>query len=180
MRRTHLLTLLLLLLPIPAAYTAHAQAHPSALSDTEVEKLRETAYEAPQRLLSFMDFLDVRAKALDKLTTGRRHAGREEDIHDLFEQFTSISDDLNDNLDDWGKRHMDVRKVIPKLLAATERWETALKSPPDNEAYNLSRKLALEGIGEIRETAAKLLTDQKAYLLAHPPDTPDQAAPAPR
>ena len=169
MRRAPLLTLLLLLLPIPAACRgAHAQAHQSALSDAEVEKLRDTAYDAPQRLLSFMDFLDIRAKALDKLTTGRRHAGREEDIHDLFEQFTSISDDLNDNLDDWGKRHMDVRKVIPKLLAATERWQTALKSPPDNEAYNLSRKLALEGIADIRETADKLL-DRPEGLLPRPP-----------
>lgn len=177
MRRARLIALLFLLLPTAAAFpSASAQAHQSALSDAEIEKLRENAYDAPQRLLAFMDFLDQRSKALDKLTIGRRHAGREEDIHDLFEQFTSISDDLNDNLDDWGKRHMDVRKVIPKLLAATERWETALKSPPQDEAYTLSRKLALEGIGDIRETARKLLDDQKAYFLAHPPGKPDPAA----
>ena len=179
MRATHLLSILLLLLPTPALLggaPAKAQAHQSALSDAEVEKLRDTAYDAPVRLLAFMDFLDQRTRAIDKLTTGRRHAGREEDTHDLFEQFSSIADDLDDNLDDWGKRHMDVRKVIPRLLAATERWETALKSPPADEAYDLSRKLALEDLGDIREAARKLLDEQKAYFLAHPPGKPDQPA----
>ena len=167
---------LLLCLALPCL---HAQGRESALSDKEVETLRETAYEPPQRLLAFIDFLDVRSKELDKLNTGRRHAGREEDTHLLLEQFTSVSEDLDDNLDDWGKRHQDVRKVLPKLLAATERWQTALKSPPDNEAYNVARKLALEAVADVRESAAKLDADQKAYFLAHPPGKPDPAQPKP-
>ena len=171
MRR--LLAAILFCLLCLSHHPTHAQGRESALSESEVEKLRESAPDPPTRLLAFIDFLDIRAKQLDKLNTGRRHAGREEDIHTLFEQFTSISEDLDDNLDDWSKRHLDVRKALPKLLSATERWQTALKSPPDNEAYNVSRKLALEAVVDIHESAARLLEDQRAYFLAHPPGKPE-------
>jgi hypothetical protein len=154
----------------------------SALSDAEVEKLRDTAYYPPERVLAFIDFLDQRTKGIDKLTTGRRQPGREEDIHDLMEQFTSIADDLDDNLDDYNKYHRDIRKVLPKVVAATERWGTALRSPPEHEAYNIQRKLALETLADIHETATKMIDEQKAYFLAHPPPKDDgrKGAPPPR
>ena len=69
-----------------------------------------------------------------------RRPGREEDAHDLFEQITAIADELDDNLDDYAPRHQDIRKALPKLIQATERWSSDLKTPPDNEAYNVSRK----------------------------------------
>ena len=147
-----------------------AQERVPALSDAEIEKLREAAPLYPERVQLFSDFLDARTRDIVALTTGRRHAGRELDLHDRMEQFTSIAEDLEDNLDDYGSHHRDVRKVLPKLLAATDRWQTALKTPPDNEAYNVSRKLALQTVTDLREDTAKLIDDQKAWFLAHPPD----------
>jgi len=152
----------------------------SALSDAEVEKLRDTAYYPPDRVLAFIQFLDDRTRAIDKLCTGKRQAGREQDIHDLIEQFTSIADDLDDNLDDYSKYHRDIRKVLPKVVAAAERWGTALRTPPDHETYNVSRKLALESLADIRESATKLIDEQKAWFLAHPPPKDDGSKPSPR
>ena len=163
----------LLAFVVSLPFLAYAQQKESVLSDAEVEMLRDRAFDPPMRLLAFIEFLDDRTKAIDKVNTGRRKPGREQDTHDLMEQFTSISDDLEDNLDDYGKRHKDVRKVLPKLTAATERWQTALKSPPDHESYNVSRKLALEAAADLKEAAAKLLEEQKAYFLAHPPGKDD-------
>jgi hypothetical protein len=155
---------------------ARAQQHEPALSDAEVEKLRDTAYFPPERVNAFIDFLDQRMKQIDKLTTGKRQPGREEDIHDLMEQFTSIADDFDDNLDDYGQHHRDIRKVLPKVIAAAERWGTLLRTPPENPAYNLSRKLALETLADVRETATKLIEEQKAWFLAHPPPKDGKAS----
>lgn len=163
----------LLAFVVSLPFLAYAQQKESMLSDAEVEMLRDRAFDPPARVLAFIEFLDDRTKAIDKVNTGRRKPGREQDTHDLMEQFTSISDDLEDNLDDYSKRHKDVRKVLPKLTAATERWQTALKSPPDHERYNVSRKLALEAATDLKETATKLLEEQKAYFLAHPPAKDD-------
>jgi hypothetical protein len=148
----------------------HAQDN--VLSDAEVEKLRDTAADAPSRVMAFVGFLDQRTAAIDKLTTGKRQPGREDDTHELMEQITAILDDLEDNLDDYSKRHWDIRKALPKLVAATERWGTALRSPPEDHAYSVSRRLALESLNDVHESAVKMIDEQKAWFLAHPPGKP--------
>ena len=159
--------ILCLLLLVALAPPSHAQG--SYLSDGEVEKLRDTAASAPERVMAFVEFVNRRVDHIGKLSTGRRMPGREEDIHDLMQQIASILDDLDDNLDDYAKRHWDIRKTLPKLIAATERWGTELKSPPDDQAYSVQRKLALESLGDVHESAIKLIEDQKAWFAAHPP-----------
>jgi hypothetical protein len=163
-RRICFALILLALLP-----PLHAQSNDNALSEAEVEQLRDSAYFPRDRVLIFVKFLDERSNALHELFAHPRRPGREQDAHDLFEQFTSIADELEDNLDDYGTRHSDIRKSLPKLLEATDRWSSTLKSPPDDEAYNVSRKLALEAIRDLREDATELIATQKAWFAAHPP-----------
>lgn len=164
-----------LLFPLVRPLTA--QAHGSALSDGEVEKLRDTAYFPPERVLAFISFLDQRTKEIDRLGTGPRRPGREQDIDDQMQQFASIADDLDDNLDEYDKHHRDIRKVLPKLVAATERWGTAIKTPPEHPTYILARKLALESLADVHQSAAELIDSQKAWFLAHPPAKDDGKAP---
>ncbi len=166
MLRRFPLAFVLLALTLPI----HAQRSDTSLSEGEIEQLRESAYFPSDRILVFIKLLDVRNKAIQDLFAHPRKPGREQDTHDLLEQFTNIADELNDNLDDYGPHHRDIRKVLPKLLDATERWSSNLKQPPENTAYDLSRKLALEAIRDIREEATHLIEDQKAWFAAHPPD----------
>jgi hypothetical protein len=178
MLRRLLLAFVLLALALPL----HAQRGESALSEGEIEQLRDSAYVASDRVLVFIKFLDARNKAIQDLFAHPRKPGREEDTHDLLQQFTAIADELNDNLDDYGPHHRDIRKVLPKLLDATERWSSNLKQPPENAAYDLSRKLALEAIRDIREEATQLVGDQKTWFAAHPPtkEDPNQPVATPR
>ncbi len=160
--------LLLCVLATCAAYPTHAQQRDSALSDGEIEQLREVAYVPTDRLGVFIKLLDARVKSIQDLVSKPRRPGREDDLHDLFEQFNSIADELNDNLDDYGPHHRDIRKQLPKLLEATDRWSTALRSAPESEMYNLARKLALESVRDVRQESTRLIEDQRAYFAAHP------------
>src|SRR5580698_3988695 len=162
------------LLVLALALPIRAQRTDTALSEVEIEQLREAAYVPNERLLIFIKLLDTRDKKIQDLCAHPRKPGREQDTHDLLEEFTSIADELNDNLDDYGPRHYDIRKALPKLLDATERWSSNLKQPPDNPVYDLSRKLALESIRDIREEVTRLIEEQKAWFLAHPPAKDDQ------
>jgi hypothetical protein len=155
----------------------HAQTSDHALSEAEVEQLRESAYFPGERVLVFAKFLDERSASIQNLFTHPRHPGREQDAHDLLEQFTSIADELEDNLDDYSTRHSDVRKSLPKLLEATDRWASELKSPPDDEAYNVSRKLALEAIRDVREDTTEMIASQKSWFAAHPPAKEEKNGP---
>src|SRR5277367_669530 len=157
----------------------HAQQRDdNAMSEGEIEQLRESAYFPSDRVLVFIKLLDTRNKAIQDLFAHPRKPGREQDTHDLLEQFTAIADELNDNLDDYGPHHRDIRKALPKLLDATERWSSNLKTPPDNETYNVSRKLALEAVRDLREEATRLIEEQKTWFAAHPPAKEDKNAPS--
>lgn len=147
----------------------HAQASDNSLSNAEIEQLRDSAYYPRDRVLVFIKFLDERAAAVQNLFAHPRRPGREQDAHDLLEQFTSIANELEDNLDDYDTRHSDIRKSLPKLIEATDRWASNIKSPPDDEAYNVSRKLALQAIRDVRDDATGLVASQKAWFAAHPP-----------
>ena len=159
------LALLLVFLASPL----HAQRESNAMTDAEVEQLRDSAYVANDRVFVFIKLLDVRTKAIQDLMVGPRKPGREQDIHDFLEQFTCIADELDDNLDDYGPAHRDMRKALPKLVEATERWASIIKSPADNETYNVSRKLALEAVRDLREASTQLIEEQRIWFIAHPP-----------
>nr|WP_183815913.1 hypothetical protein [Edaphobacter lichenicola]MBB5345784.1 hypothetical protein [Edaphobacter lichenicola] len=169
------LSLVLLLLSL--ALSLPAQRTDASLSDGEVEQLREVAYYPNDRVLLFIKLLDARNKSIQDLFATPRKPGREQDTHDLLEQFTAIADELNDNLDDYGARHRDIRKALPKLVEATERWSSNLKAPPDNETYNVSRRLALEAVHDLHDQATQLIEEQKAWFLAHPPQKENKNAP---
>jgi hypothetical protein len=158
------LTFLLLATP-----PLHPQAKESALSEGEVEQLRNVADAPSDRVLLFIKLVDTRVKTIEGLYAKPRRPGREEDTHDLLEQITLITDELNDNLDDYAPRHYDIRKALPKLIEATDRWTTAIKIPPENASYDVSRRLTLEAIQDIRGSAQKLVEEQKDWFLAHPP-----------
>ena len=181
MHRSALLLFAITLLPL-AGHVSRAQRSEPSLSEKEIEQIRESAYIANDRVMVFIKLLDIRVKAIDDLYAKPRRPGREQDTHDLLQQFSALADELNDNLDDYGQRHRDVRKALPKLVDATERWATAIKSPPDNEAYNIERKLALETIHDLRDEATQMIDEQKAWFAAHPPpkDTPVNSDNAPR
>ena len=177
MRRRLPLIFALLTATLILARPLHAQRNDNSLSEAEVEQLRDAAYVPRDRVLVYIKFLDERSSSLRDLYAHPRKPGREQDTHDLLEQFTSIANELEDNLDDYSKRHSDIRKSLPKLLDATERWASILRSPPDNEAYNVSRKLALDAIRDLREDTTDLIESQKTWFAAHPPAKEDKNAP---
>jgi hypothetical protein len=161
--------LLSLYFTLSVARSLHAQGREDALTQAEIEKLRDTNRLPDERVLVFVKFLDDRTDNIRNLTSKPRHPGREEDIHDALEQFISISDSLEDNLNEYGTRHRDVRKSLPKLLRAIDRWTSIIKSPADEEAYNVSRRLALESIRDLREDTEHMIEDQRVWFAAHSP-----------
>jgi hypothetical protein len=161
---------LLFLLCSPCVVTpVSAQSTDGAMSEAEIDQLRDVAYVPADRIAVFIKLLDTRAASLQSLVAKPRRPGREEDLHELLQQFVAIIDELNDNLDDYGPRHRDIRKQLPKLLEATDRWSTALRSPADSDVYKVSRSLALEGVQDARDETKKLTEEQKAWFAAHPP-----------
>ncbi len=148
---------------------ARGQAAEDILSQKEVDTLRDAAFVPNERILAFEQFLNDRQKRIAELVSKRRgHTDFGGDMHDVLDQFGQIVDELNDNLDEYAKQHRDVRKALPQLLQATDRWSATLQLPADNEAYNIVRRLALDNLKDTHELTQQLQTDLAAYFKAHP------------
>ena len=148
----------------------HAQKHSEAMTDAEAEKIREYAYQPDQRVGLFLKFMESRIADIQRIATAKRINQRGEQLHDLMEQFSSLADELDDNLDDYQPKHWDVRKSLRKLIDASDKWAPVLQQPPDDPAYEVTRKLALEATRDIHETASNLLKEQTAWFAANPPE----------
>ena len=145
-----------------------AQAHDGVLSDKEVESLRDSAYVPTDRIVTYEKILNDRERMIDDLMAQRKHLTFGQDMHDLMDQFGAIADELNDNLDEYNQKHRDVRKVLPKLVEATEKWATALRAPADDDAYKVVKKIALDAVKDMHDIAAEMVASQEQYFKEHP------------
>jgi hypothetical protein len=158
----------LLLLGLSGA-VAHAQDETNgAMSQAEIESLRDASYLPMEKIKAFETMLDDREHQIDALLKTRRGPSFGLDMHDAMEQIGAIADELNDNLDDFNSKHRDVRKVLPKLIQATDRWATSLRAAGEDDRYNVVRRIALNTLKDTRAIAEEMETSEDAYFRAHP------------
>jgi hypothetical protein len=138
------------------------------MSDAEVESLRSSAAVPMERITAFEKMLNDRVHSIDTLLAKPRRPAFASDMHDAIAEFGGIADELNDNLDEYDKNMRDVRKVLPKLIAATERWATSLRAAGDDERYKVVRRIALDTLKDTHDLAVAMLETQAKYAKEHP------------
>jgi hypothetical protein len=166
--RPWLATAAALLLVLLAAPSLCAQQNDDALSQKEIESLRDAAYIPADRVAAFEKILNTREQEIHDLLAKPHRPGFSEDMHDFIDQFSAISDEFNDNLDEFSTRHRDVRKALPKLLSDIERWSSTLRAPPEDDAYDIVRRIALDNLKDMHDEASTMRTEQAAYFKANP------------
>ena len=138
------------------------------MSDAEIESLREAAAVPMDRLEAFQKMLDQREHTMNTLVAKPHRPAFASDMHDALEEFGGIADELNDNLDDYTKNMRDVRKVLPKLIAATERWATSLRAAGEDDRYRVVRRIALDTLKDTHDLAVELQDAEVKYAKEHP------------
>ena len=121
---------LLLLLALPAAARKR-----DPLTEAEADQLREVAMEPYKRIKLMIKFTEARLVAIDQIRVDpKQAAGRGKQIHDLLEDFTSLMDEINDNLDQYEGRPLDkdtvkqYHKGLKELIEADERFDLRLRT----------------------------------------------------
>ena len=124
------LVLLLLLLSLAAGAKKR-----DPLTEAEVDQLREVAMEPYQRIKLMIKFTEARLVAIDQIRVDPKLAAdRGKQIHDLLEDFTSLLDEINDNLDQYEGRVLEKEQVkqyhkgLKELIEADERFDLKLKT----------------------------------------------------
>ena len=148
-----------------------AQRHSTAISAGEEEKIRDAAADPALRVTVFQQIIETRIQRMQGILVDKRAQGRREDLKQNMDEITGLIDEFQDNLEDYDHAHRDLRKPLPKLLTAIDRWQSVLKQPPVDDSYEVTRKLALEAVADVRQQAAEMIPAQTVYFKAHPPDT---------
>jgi hypothetical protein len=119
---------LLLLLSVAAAAKRR-----DPLTEAETDQLREVAMDPYNRIKLMIKFTEARLASIDQVRLDPKQAAdRGKQIHDLLEDFTSLIDEINDNLDQYEARPLNkdsvkqYHKGLKELIEADARFDTRL------------------------------------------------------
>lgn len=166
MRRTLLLLSAVLLLT-PIAQHVRAQSHKDPLNEDEIDQVRELGDRPNDRIKLFAKFIEQRVTAIKQLATDKNAGNRQYQIRARIEEFVSLVDELQDNLDTYDQQRADIRKALKDLVPETEKWEPVLNLPPANSEYDFARKTAIDATQSIVEQAKDLQAFQAKYFAEH-------------
>ena len=144
---------------------AFAQSKKDPLTDQQIEDVREAGDQPLQRIKLFVGYVDDRAKGIHTLNADPIAQNKNVRLHNLMEEFTRLSDELQDNMDNFDQQHADLRKVLKEIVDKTGEWGTILNEPKPSPQYDFSRKTAIDANQSAHETAVQMLADETKYFI---------------
>jgi hypothetical protein len=156
---------MVLLLCTFASYGVAQKRDP--LNEKEVDEMRESAEWPDKRIELMVKFARARMAAIDQLRAdGKSAKDRPMQIHDLLEDFSSLLDEVDDNVNMYASHKADMRKGLMLLLEATGEWQLKLRrlkeqSPPEElEQYSFVLANATDAVSDSGDDAREELKEQ--------------------
>ena len=160
--RSNLIIGLLLLLSTSALASDRRR---DPMTDTEIDQIREAADKPEKRFHLFVTFAKARLSAIEQLRADPKMAqGRGQQIHDLLEDFQSLVDETEANLDDYREKKADLIKPLTELVQAEDDWKLKLRglkesTAPEVKEYEFVLQNAIETVNDSSDSARKELED---------------------
>jgi hypothetical protein len=161
MKRTVAITGVWLVLAIHPLF---AQSRNDPLTDQQIEDVREAGDDPPQRIKLFVGYVEARSKGIHDLNADARAQNKTARLHQLFDEFTRLSDDLEDNMDNFNDEHADLRKALKEVVEKSGQWGTVLNEPPPSNQYDFVRKSAIESNQSVHDAAVQMISDEEKYF----------------
>jgi hypothetical protein len=155
--------------PVPAGMSAGQvqQNNKDPLSEQESDQIAEVRDQPVARIKLYQKYIQQRIDAIKDLGANPKAADLKAQLRARYEEFTRLSDELQDNLDTFDQAHADIRKALKDLVPATEKWPDVLKAAAPDSAYDFSRRTALDAAESTSDTAKKLYDEQLKYFAEH-------------
>jgi len=137
------------------------------LNEKEVDQMREAADYPDKRLELMIKFVRARMASIDQLRADAKNAkDRPMQIHDLLQDFSSLMDEIDDNVDMYASHKTDMRKGLRLLIEADSEWALKLhslkeQSPPEElEQYSFVLANARDAVNDGADAAREELQKQ--------------------
>lgn len=157
--------LLGLLLVLPAM----PQRRADPLTREEIDQLRDAAVDSEPRMKLYVEFARARLVKLEQIRSDPKVTDRAHQTHKLLEEFLTVYNELNDNLENFEGRQVDLRKALKHVIEGDTEFQAklrALKSDArttkDEAAeYEFVLSSAIETVDSSVDDHRKLLTEQE-------------------
>ena len=168
MQRVFSRILILLLLAGPFCVgTIHAQRNKDPLTDQESDQIADLRDQPNERIKLYQKFLQQRIDEIKEIGSNPSTDDRKADLRNKYEEFTRISDELQDNLETFDEAHADMRKALKDLVPAAAKWPEVLNQASPDRTYDFSRKTALDAAQSTSDEAKQIYESQKKYFAEH-------------
>jgi hypothetical protein len=141
-----------------------AQSRKDPLTEQQIEAVREAGDDPLVRIKLYVGYVEERATEIHALNTDAGAQNRNVRTHNLLDEFTRLSDELEDNMDAFNEQHADLRKVLKEIVDKSGQWTAVLNEPKPSSQYDFVRKTALDANQSLHESATKMLADQVTYF----------------
>ncbi len=146
-----------------------AQRQREALTNPEIDQLRDTALEPDLRLKLYVKFARARLATLEQARSDPKTTDRGQETHDRLQEFLDVYDEMNENIDTYVERKSDLRKVLKTVIEADTEFQAKLRALKDaantakEEAkqYEFLLSTALETLDSSAQDHRQLLTEQE-------------------
>jgi len=166
MKRSVLPVIFIVALSCLAIHAAAQKSDRDPLTPAEVDQMREAADYPNKRLELMVRFARERIAMIELLRSDPPSPTRPKEIHDYLQDFLTLLDETDDNIDMYESHKADMRKGLKLLIEANSEWQLQLrqlkeKSPPaELEQYSFVLANVSDALGDSAKNARETLEEQ--------------------
>jgi hypothetical protein len=163
---------LLLLFVFPLAVRLSAQRRDDPLNPLEIDQLRDAMLDPEERLKLYVKFSRDRMTKLEQMRADPKTTERGLHTHDLLQDFLTIYEELDDNVEMYAGRKNDIRKPLRMVIEADTEFQSRLRAlkgsanadPKEEKQYEFVLNDALDTVDSSAEDHRKTLTEVEDYM----------------
>jgi len=157
-----------LFLPLCLCLPLFAQKRSDPLTPAEIDQLRDAAMDPEPRMKLYVAFARARLVKLEQMRADPKVTDRAHQTHTMLEEFLTIYNELNDNLDNFEGRKADLRKALKVVIEGDTDFQAKLRaikgdprsSKEEANEYEFVLSSAMETVDSAVDDHRKMLTEQ--------------------
>jgi hypothetical protein len=160
----------LLVLPLLSPLSAQRRRDP--LKPLEIDQLRDAMLDPDERLKLYVKFSRDRMTRLEQMRSDPKTTERGLQTHEMLQDFLTVYDELNDNIDMYVGRKNDIRRPMKLIIEADTEFQSKLRAlknaanadPKEAMQYQFVLTDALDTVDSSAEDHHKTLAEVEEYL----------------
>ena len=170
--RAQTVAVFLFVVAIPLVCRLSAQRRDDPLKPNEIDQLRDAMLDPDERLKLYVKFSRDRMTKLEQMRADPKTTDRGLHTHDLLQDFLTIYEELDDNIEMYVGRKNDIRRPLKMIIEADTEFQSRLRAlknasntdPKEAQQYEFVLSDAVDTVDSSAEDHRKTLSEVEDYM----------------